>query len=135
MNAFISTDCDTILERLQGEKLLNIVPDELGNVLLVFESSNPDVSDLLTVKPDGKIIATLLYDEDDPASPCWSCWTTRKPCAASCCMHPACTADRSAGSRRRARSEGKDNLHPGRGKRRTSHAGHSAGDVSGGKGT
>lgn len=65
MNAFISTDCDTILERLQGEKLLNIVPDELGNVLLVFESSNPDVSDLLTVKPDGKIIATLLYDEDD----------------------------------------------------------------------
>ena len=39
MNAFISTDRDTILERLQGEKLLNIVPDELGNVLLVFESA------------------------------------------------------------------------------------------------
>lgn len=49
MNAFISTDCDTILERLQGEKLLNIVPDELGNVLLVFESSNPDT--LLRITP------------------------------------------------------------------------------------
>lgn len=65
MKSFISTDRDTILECLQGEKLLNIVPDGLGNVSLAFESSNPDVSDLLTVKPDGKIIATLLYDEDD----------------------------------------------------------------------
>ena len=65
MKSFISTDRDTILECLQGEKLLNIVPDGLGNVSLAFESSNPDISDLLTVKPDGKIIATLLYDEDD----------------------------------------------------------------------
>jgi len=65
MKSFISTDRDTILECLQGEKLLNIVPDGLGNLSLVFESANPDVSDLLTVKPDGKIIATLLYDEDD----------------------------------------------------------------------
>lgn len=63
------------------------------------------------------------------------CWTTRKPCAASCCMHPACTADRSAGSRRRASSEGKDNLHPRAGKRRTGCAGCLARDVSGGKGT
>ena len=65
MKSFISTDRDTILECLQGEKLLNIVPDGLGNVSLVFESANPDASDLLTVKHDGKIIATLLYDEDD----------------------------------------------------------------------
>ena len=64
MKSFISTDRDTILECLQGEKLLNIVPDGLGNVSLVFESANPDASDLLTVKPDGKIIATLLYDEE-----------------------------------------------------------------------
>ena len=61
MKSFISTDRDTILECLQGEKLLNIVPDGLGNVSLVFESANPDASDLLTVKPDRKIIATLLY--------------------------------------------------------------------------
>ena len=32
MKSFISTDRDTILECLQGEKLLNIVPDGLGNV-------------------------------------------------------------------------------------------------------
>ncbi len=30
MKSFISTDRDTILECLQGEKLLNIVPDGLG---------------------------------------------------------------------------------------------------------
>ena len=48
MKSFISTDRDTILECLQGEKLLNIVPDGLGNVSLVFESANPDASDLLT---------------------------------------------------------------------------------------
>ena len=60
---------------------------------------------------------------------------TRKPCAASCCTLPACTADRSAGSRRRASSEGKDNLHPRAGKRRTGHAGRPARDVSGGKST
>ncbi len=43
-----------------------------GNVSLVFESANPDASDLLTVKPDGKIIATLLYDEEEAPSvkPC-----------------------------------------------------------------
>ena len=72
MKSFISTDRDTILECLQGEKLLNIVPDGLGNVSLVFESANPDASDLLTVKPDGKIIATLLYDEEEAPSvkPC-----------------------------------------------------------------
>ena len=50
-------------------------------------------------------------------------------------VQPACTADRSAGSRRRASSEGKDNLHPRAGKRRTGCAGCLARDVSGGKGT
>ena len=44
----------------------------------------------------------------------------------------ACTVSRSAGSRRRASSEGEDNLHPRAGKRRTGHAGRPARDVSGG---
>ena len=47
----------------------------------------------------------------------------------------ACTVSRSAGSRRRASSEGEDNLHPRAGKRRTGHAGRPARDVSGGKST
>ena len=61
MKAFVTTDRDTILECLQGEKLLNIVPDELGNVLLVFESAAPDASDLLTVKPGGKLITSTGF--------------------------------------------------------------------------
>ena len=84
MNAFISTDCDTILERLQGEKLLNIVPDELGNVLLVFESSCPDASDLRTVKPGGKLIATLACDSDDDAKPVEDCPLDATPCTGNC---------------------------------------------------
>ena len=45
--------------------LLMIVPDGLGNVSLVFVCGIPDACVVLTVKHDGKIIATLLYDEDD----------------------------------------------------------------------
>ncbi len=84
MNAFISTDRDTILERLQGEKLLNIVPDELGNVLLVFESAYPDASDLLAVKPGGKLIATLACDSDDDAKPVEDCPLDATPCTGNC---------------------------------------------------
>ena len=84
MNAFISTDRDTILERLQGEKLLNIVPDELGNVLLVFESADPDASDLLAVKPGGKLIATLACDSDDDAKPVEDCPLDATPCTGNC---------------------------------------------------
>ena len=84
MNAFISTDRDTILERLQGEKLLNIVPDELGNVLLVFESAYPDASDLLAVKPGGKLIATLACDSDDDAKPVEDCPFDATPCTGNC---------------------------------------------------
>ena len=84
MNAFISTDRDTILERLQGEKLLNIVPDELGNVLLVFESAYPDASDLLAVKPGGKLIATLACDSDDDAKPVEDCPLDATPCPGNC---------------------------------------------------
>ena len=69
MKAFAISDRNTILESLQGEKLLNIVPDDLGNVLLVFESACPDASDLLTVKPDGKLTATVFFDQDDDAKP------------------------------------------------------------------
>ena len=54
---------------------------------------------------------------------------------AVCCTLPACTVSRSAGSRRRASSEGKDNLHPRAGKRRTGRAGCLARNVSGGEGT
>lgn len=84
MNAFISTDRDTILERLQGEKLLNIVPDELGNVLLVFESAYPDASDLLAVKPGGKLIATLACDSDDDAKPVEDYPLDATPCTGNC---------------------------------------------------
>lgn len=84
MNAFISTDRDTILERLQGEKLLNIVPDELGNVLLVFESAYPNSSDLLTVKPGGKLIATLACDSDDDAKPVEDRPLDATPCTGNC---------------------------------------------------
>lgn len=69
MKAFVTTDRDTILECLLGEKLLNIVPDELGNVLLTFESACPDASDLLTVKPGGELTAMVFFDHDDDAQP------------------------------------------------------------------
>lgn len=69
MKAFITTDIDTIREMLTGETLLNVVPDGLGNVMLLFESACPDASDLLTVKPGGKITATVFLDQDDDAKP------------------------------------------------------------------
>lgn len=69
MKAFITTDIDTIRDMLTGETLQNVVPDGLGNVMLLFESACPDASDLLTVKPDGKLSATMFFDQDDDAKP------------------------------------------------------------------
>ena len=84
MKAFVTTDRDTIIDCMQGEKLLDIVLDELGDVLLVFESTNPDVSDLLTVKPGGKLIATLACDGDDDAKPVEDCPLDATPCTGNC---------------------------------------------------
>ena len=69
MKAFVTTDLDTIREMLTGEALQNVVPDGLGNVLLVFESTCPDASDLLTVKPGGELTATVFFNHDDGAKP------------------------------------------------------------------
>ena len=67
MKAFITTDLDTIREMLTGETLQNVVPDGLGNVMLLFASACPDASDLLTVKPGGELTATVFLDMDDDA--------------------------------------------------------------------
>ena len=64
MKSFISTDRDTILECLQGEKLLNASRDAKGNTLLTFESSYEGYSDLLTIMPDGSVIGTFICDEE-----------------------------------------------------------------------
>ena len=69
MKAFITADIDTIRDMLTGETLLNVVPDGLGNTLLMFESACPDASDLLTVKPGGELTATVFLDQDDDAKP------------------------------------------------------------------
>lgn len=69
MKAFVTTNLDEIRDMLTGETLQNVVPDGLGNVMLVFESACPDASDLLTVKPGGKLIATVFLDQDDDAKP------------------------------------------------------------------
>lgn len=68
MKAFVTTDRDTIVDSLQRENLLNIVPDELGNTMLVFEGECPHTGDLLTIKPNGEISATIFCnDEEAPA--------------------------------------------------------------------
>ena len=64
MKSFISTDRDTILECLQGEKLLNASRDAKGNTLLTFESAYEGYSDLLTIMPDGSVIGTFICDEE-----------------------------------------------------------------------
>ncbi len=84
MKAFVTTDLDTIRDMLTGETLQNVVPDGLGNVLLTFESACPDASDLLTVKPGGKIIATVFLDQDDDAKPVEDCPFDATPCTGDC---------------------------------------------------
>lgn len=64
MKAFVTTDRDTIVDSLQGENLLNIISDELGNTVLVFEGECAHTGDLLTIKPTGEISATIFGNEE-----------------------------------------------------------------------
>lgn len=65
MKAFVTTDRDTIVDSLQGENLLNIISDELGNTMLVFEGECAHTGDLLTIKPTGEISATIFCNEEE----------------------------------------------------------------------
>lgn len=64
MKTFVTANLETISERLNGEKLLNVFHDARENTLLTFESFYEGYSDLLTVKPDGSVIGSFICDEE-----------------------------------------------------------------------